>query len=95
VADQTLTRLKGRLGEAHPELIAANENRLKIREQLDALLRGYESSLEIAYNEAEARVAELRRSSSRRPRWTRSSPPATACGRSRRPRRSSTTRRAC
>jgi capsular exopolysaccharide synthesis family protein len=61
VADQTLTRLRGRLGAAHPELIAAEENRAKIREQLDALLRGYESSLEISYNEAEARVTELRR----------------------------------
>lgn len=61
VADQTLTRLKGRLGEAHPELIAAAENRLKMREQLEALLRGYESSLEITYNEAESRVAELRK----------------------------------
>jgi capsular exopolysaccharide synthesis family protein len=61
VADQTLTKLTGRLGEAHPELIAATENRVKIREQLDALLRGYESSLEITYNEAEARVAELRK----------------------------------
>lgn len=61
MADQTLTRLKGRLGEAHPELIAANENRLKIREQLDVLLRGYESALEISYNEAEARVTELKK----------------------------------
>lgn len=61
VADQTLTRLKSRLGAAHPELIAAEENRTKIREQLDAMLRGYESSLEISYNEAESRVTELRR----------------------------------
>lgn len=61
VADQTLTRLRGRLGAAHPELIAAEENRAKIREQLDALLRGYEYSLEISYNEAESRVSELRR----------------------------------
>ncbi len=60
VADQTLTRLRSRLGAAHPELIAAEENRAKIREQLDALLRGYESSLEISYNEAESRVTELR-----------------------------------
>ncbi|MBI5381968.1 MAG: polysaccharide biosynthesis tyrosine autokinase [Opitutae bacterium] len=59
VADQNVTRLKGRLGEAHPELIAAVDSRAKIREQLDAQLRGYESALEIAYKEAEARVAEL------------------------------------
>ncbi len=60
VADQKVTQLKGRLGEAHPDLISAVENRAKIKEQLDAQLRGYESSLEIAYKEADARVAELR-----------------------------------
>ncbi len=59
IADQTVTRLKGRLGEAHPELIAATDNRAKIREQLDGQLRGYESALEISFKEAEARVAEL------------------------------------
>ncbi len=61
VADQKVTQLKGRLGEAHPELVAAVENRGKIREQLTAQLRGYESALEIAYKEADARVEELRR----------------------------------
>lgn len=60
VADQTLSRLKGRLGEAHPELVAAVETRAKIKEQLDGQLRGYESALEIAYKEADARVAELK-----------------------------------
>lgn len=60
-ADQKLVQLKGRLGEAHPDLISAVENREKIKEQLDAQLRGYESSLEIGYKEAEARVAELQR----------------------------------
>jgi capsular exopolysaccharide synthesis family protein len=60
VADQTVTKLKARLGEAHPDLIAAVENRAKIREQLDALLKGYESALEIAYKEADSRVAELK-----------------------------------
>ena len=59
VADQNVTRLRARLGEAHPELIAATENRAKIKEQLDAQLRGYENALEISYKEAEARVAEL------------------------------------
>jgi polysaccharide biosynthesis transport protein len=59
VADQNVTRLKSRLGEAHPELVTAIDSRAKIREQLDAQLRGYESSLEIAYKEAEARVTEL------------------------------------
>jgi len=61
VADQTLARLRSRLGEAHPDLVAAIENREKIRQQLDGQLRGYESALEISYNEAEARVAELER----------------------------------
>ncbi|PTY01224.1 polysaccharide biosynthesis tyrosine autokinase [Opitutus sp. ER46] len=60
VADQKVTQLQGRLGEAHPDLIAAVDNRAKIKEQLDAQLRGYENSLEIAYKEAEARVAELK-----------------------------------
>ena len=61
VADQSLTRLKGRLGEAHPDLISAVEARAKIQEQLDHLLDGYESSLEISFKEAEARVNELER----------------------------------
>lgn len=61
VADQTVTKLKDRLGENHPDLVAALGTRAKIREQLDAQLRGYESSLEISYKEAEARVAELKR----------------------------------
>jgi len=61
VADQKLTQLKGRLGEAHPDLIAAVDNRAKIKEQLDAQLRGYESSLEISYKEADSRVTELKR----------------------------------
>lgn len=61
IADQNLTRLKGRLGEAHPDLISAVDARTKIGEQLDSQLRGYESSLEISFNEAEARVTELER----------------------------------
>ena len=60
VSDQKVTQLKARLGEAHPDLVSAVENRAKTKEQLDAQLRGYESSLEIAYKEAEARVAELK-----------------------------------
>jgi capsular exopolysaccharide synthesis family protein len=59
IADQKVTQLKGRLGEAHPDLVAAIENRAKMKEQLEALLRGYENSLEIVYKEAEARVEEL------------------------------------
>jgi capsular exopolysaccharide synthesis family protein len=59
IADQTVTRLKARLGPAHPDLVGAVENRAKIREQLDGLLKGYEQALEISYKEAEARVAEL------------------------------------
>jgi len=60
VADQTVSKLRARLGEAHPELMVAVENRAKIKEQLDAQLRGYENALEISYKEAEARVAELK-----------------------------------
>lgn len=61
VADQNLTRLKGRLGEAHPDLIAAVEACQKIGQQLDRQLAGYESSLEISFKESEARVLELER----------------------------------
>lgn len=61
ISDQTVTRLNARLGSAHPDLIAAIDNRAKIQEQLDNQLRGYESSLEMAYKEADARVAELER----------------------------------
>lgn len=60
VADQKVTQLKPRLGEAHPDLVSAVEARAKIKEQLEGQLRGFESSLEIAYKEAEARVAELK-----------------------------------
>src|SRR5690606_24160085 len=52
VADQTVSKLKDRLGENHPDLVAAIGTRAKIRDQLDAQLRGYESSLEISYKEA-------------------------------------------
>ena len=41
IADQKVTQLKGRLGEAHPDLVSSIENRAKIKEQLEALLRGY------------------------------------------------------
>ncbi len=60
VADQNVTKLKARLGSAHPDLVSAVESRAKIRDQLDAQLRGYEHSLEISYEEADARVAELK-----------------------------------
>lgn len=59
VADQTVSRLRARLGEAHPDLIAATESRAKMKEQLDVQLKGYESALEISFNEAQARVTEL------------------------------------
>lgn len=61
VADQNLTRLRGRLGEAHPDLISAIDACAKIQEQLDRQLQGYESSLEISFKESEARVNELER----------------------------------
>jgi capsular exopolysaccharide synthesis family protein len=60
LADQKVTQLKARLGENHPDLISAVDNRAKIKEQLDTQLRGYESSLEIAYQEADSRVTELK-----------------------------------
>jgi len=60
VSDQTVTKLQARLGSAHPDLVAAVSNRAKIREQLEAQLSGYEKSLQIAYEEAEARVDELK-----------------------------------
>lgn len=60
VAEQTVTKLSARLGENHPDLIAAVDNRVKVREQLDQQLKGYENALEIAYKEAEARVTELK-----------------------------------
>jgi polysaccharide biosynthesis transport protein len=60
VADQKVTQVTPRLGEAHPERIAAIDARAKMKEQLNVQLRGYESALEIAYKEAEARVAELK-----------------------------------
>jgi polysaccharide biosynthesis transport protein len=58
-ADQDVTRLKSRLGAAHPELVAALEGRAKKREQLDAMLGGYLTALENSYKEAEARVTAL------------------------------------
>ena len=60
IADQKVTQLKPRLGEAHPDLVSAVDGRAKIKDQLDVQLRGYESALEIAYKESEARVAELK-----------------------------------
>ena len=59
IADQKVTQLKARLGEAHPDLISAIQNRAKIKEQLEDLLRGFESGLENSYQEAESRVDEL------------------------------------
>jgi capsular exopolysaccharide synthesis family protein len=61
ISDQNVTKLMARLGSAHPDLIAAIENSAKIQQQLDNQLRGYESSLEMAYKEADARVTELER----------------------------------
>jgi capsular exopolysaccharide synthesis family protein len=61
IADQNVTKLKARLGSAHPDLIGAVDNVAKIQSQLDNQLRGYESSLEMAWKEADARVTELER----------------------------------
>ncbi len=61
MADQKVTQLKSRLGEAHPDLVSGLDARAKIKEQLDVQLNGYERSLEMAYKEAESRVVELER----------------------------------
>lgn len=59
VAQQQVTRLRGQLGEAHPDLRAAQGNLTLIEKQLNDLLDGYAKSLEMAYLEAQARVSEL------------------------------------
>jgi capsular exopolysaccharide synthesis family protein len=61
IAEQNVTKLRGRLGGAHPDFVAAVDASEKIQQQLDSLLTGYENSLEISYKEAEARVTELER----------------------------------
>ncbi len=61
LSEQNVARLRGRLGGAHPDLVGAIESSAKIQQQLDNQLSGYESSLEMAYKEAEARVTELER----------------------------------
>ena len=61
VAEQNYASLKGRFGEAHPELVATRETLKTIRSQLRDLLDGYEKSLEISYMEAKARTEELQR----------------------------------
>ena len=59
IADQNFAQLEGRLGEAHPDLMAASNNLQKISDQLANLLQGYEEALEISYIEAQSRVSEL------------------------------------
>jgi len=61
VNEQNVTKLRARLGEAHPELIVATQALAKIRAQLDAQLTGYEQTLRMAADEADARVAELKK----------------------------------
>lgn len=56
VAEQDVVLLSQRLGEQHPDLIGARETRAHLRRQLDALLIGYEKSLEIAWQESQSRV---------------------------------------
>ncbi|MDF9826649.1 succinoglycan biosynthesis transport protein ExoP [Ereboglobus sp. PH5-10] len=60
-AEQNVTKLSARLGEAHPEMIVASENLSKIKTQLEAQLTGYEFTLKSKAEEAEARVAELKK----------------------------------
>ncbi len=59
VAQQQVTRMRGQLGENHPDLQAAQGNLALIEKQLNDLLDGYAKSLEIAYLESQARVTEL------------------------------------
>lgn len=58
-AEKVFEQLKGRLGEAHPDYIAAQTNLQVLTRQLDSLLDGYRQSLEIAAVEAQARVSAL------------------------------------
>ena len=59
VRQQDYIRLKNRLGEEHPDFIAAKEGVEVTKDQLLRLLDGYEKSLEITYLESQARVTEL------------------------------------
>ncbi len=59
VAEQQHVRVKGRLGEAHPDFIIAEDTLKKIREQLQTQLIGFEKSLEISYIESKARTEEM------------------------------------
>lgn len=60
-AEQNVTKLSARLGEAHPEMIVARDNLAKIKNQLVAQLTGYEYTLKSKAGEAEARVTELKK----------------------------------
>ncbi len=59
VAEQQHVRIKGRLGEAHPDFVGAEATLEKIREQLTGQLIGFEKSLEISYIESKARTEEM------------------------------------
>ena len=76
VAEQNHVRLKGRLGEAHPELVASSEGIKMIHSQLEDLLEGYEQSLEISYIEAQSRVEALDGSGETRTDRNRAEPAA-------------------
>lgn len=59
IQEQTYAQLRGRLGEAHPDYIAAAGKFATLRQQLDDLLAGFEKALEISYRESEARVTAI------------------------------------
>jgi capsular exopolysaccharide synthesis family protein len=59
LAQQRLERLQERLGEAHPDLIAAKGGVETIHRQLLQQLEGFEKSLEISYKESQARVEAM------------------------------------
>jgi succinoglycan biosynthesis transport protein ExoP len=59
IAEQEVARLRGSLGDQHPDMQAAQETLNTRRGQLDAQLRGFERGLQIAAEEAATRVRQL------------------------------------
>lgn len=59
IAEQQQVRIEGQLGVEHPQLKSALDSLQTMKTQLEALLSGYEKSLEISYLEIEAQVSKL------------------------------------
>lgn len=94
VADQTVTKLKARLGENHPELIAAIDNREKMKAQSRSCWR-VTKALWKSPTRKPTRGWLNSKTSLVRPRSIRFCRREIACGRSRRRRKSWTTRHGC